>query len=83
MSEFQDKDQIDVIDLLKETMTTLLYNASPKVYIHRFDQEIFVKIALAFYINGGVSIVKEFLYCGDEEAEADSASSRRSLLSLT
>ena len=71
MSEFDGKDGIDLIQLLKETMASLLKNASPKVYKHRFTSEMFVRIALAFYMDGGSSVIKEMLFCGDDEAEKD------------
>jgi len=71
MSAFDGKDGIDLIQLLKETMASLLKNASPKVYKHRFTSEMFVRIALAFYMDGGSSCIKEMLFCGDDEAEKE------------
>ena len=35
--DFDKKMEIDVKDLLKETVAALLRNASPRVYRHRFD----------------------------------------------
>lgn len=71
MSAFDGIAGIDLIQLLKETMASLLKNASPKVYKHRFTSEMFVRIALAFYADGGSSAIKEMLFCGDDEAEKE------------
>ena len=68
MLKFDFKD-FDINDILKETMTSLLKNASPKVHRYRFEKSPFVKMALAFYTNGGVNVVKEMLFYGDDVDE--------------